>query len=278
METLRSELLARDEEIARLEAELEPQGDGTPDSDSLQEPSAVTDSVEEEEEEEPEPIAQEPKRHSADGHEEETIDDYMSKLLIRLRGGQDSRETPPEKAPSRSHSQPRRVTNVRPPKPQPKAPTTPPEAPAASTPEAPAPALVEPVAQRAPTEMPPRATPPEKNVDLTAMRELANMSAHSALRQHARRQLCTTTRVRIAFTAAALILAASLLWMWQLRGASVIALYAAMAGFLLAATSGLQTLRLSFAKLGHFDWHHTQTPAPKPAQKPADDVKDKSGG
>ena len=183
----------------------------------------------------------------AEGHEEESIDDYMSRLLTRLRGDQDGaqafkqavgRTQPQPQTPSNESSRPSQDSNplaasATPTEVQSEPDNRPTDAPAANL---------------EPLTLAPRAKAAEMNVDMTAMRELANLSAHTALTRHARSQLSVTMRGRIIFAIAALVIAAALLWLWRMPGAGMLAFYAALAGILLAASSGLRAVWLTFAK------------------------------
>ncbi len=90
--------------------------------------------------------------------EEESLDSYMSRLMQRVRstgdGPEASSRTPPSSEPARGAA----------------APAAPP-----SQPECPLPASQ----RREPATVLPRAAAPEKHVNLSAMRELANLSAHT---------------------------------------------------------------------------------------------------
>ena len=101
------------------------------------------------------------------------IDNYMSRLIQRVRSksdepGRTAAYAPPRcEPPSASQTQ----ANV----------GTSPSAAAQPVPAAPAVAACQPV------ELSPRSAAPEKHIDLSAMRELANLSARTAISRHSRR-------------------------------------------------------------------------------------------
>lgn len=106
---------------------------------------------------------------------EPDVEDYMQQLLGRLRGG--------PKAPAASSPAPASASplpgQVQPSAGRPVQPTVPLDQPAQSAPqEPPPPAPVEPLK---PEEFVPRAAAPEKNVNLDALRQIANESTRTAL-------------------------------------------------------------------------------------------------
>ncbi len=88
----------------------------------------------------------------------------------------------------------------------------------------------EPEAERRPlSALAPRAIAPEKQVDIGAMRELANQSTRSALDQHAWRSLWQTARSRLSTTATMAIVGLGLLWLHFAWIPSQLALYGGLA-------------------------------------------------
>jgi hypothetical protein len=170
---------------------------------------------------------------AAKGEEEESIDDYMSKLLARVRG------TGPAESPS-----PARQDWTAKAKPAP-APAAIPARPAEVEAVKPAVPSMPGRTRREPAEMAPRAVAPEKQLGLSGMRELANLSANSALTQHDRRQLSVTTRTKLLVTLVALAVGGSLLWLWRMPHNEITTFYSAIAAFLVAVLWGTQYLVLA---------------------------------
>jgi len=165
----------------------------------------------------------------ADGadDEEESIDDYMAQLMARVRG-------------TAGEPEPRRETAA----PSPESPAAPAEKPTAPPPlpdrdSTPA------DEDRGPVEVPPRAAAPERHVDLSAMRELANLSAKTAISHHDLGRLRLMRRTKLAIALGASAVGAALLWLWRARGADEVAFYAAMTGFTVALFWGIQYLMLT---------------------------------
>ena len=76
---------------------------------------------------------------------------------------------------------------------------------------------------------------PEKRTDLSALRELANLAAHSAISRHSQRVLKNSMYSKLVIACAALVMGGGLLSMWQLYGAWQMALYAAVVAFSVGA-------------------------------------------
>jgi hypothetical protein len=128
-----------------------------------------------------------------DEHEEDSIDDYMARLLERL-GAKGVSQRTSELEPSRRPT---------------KAPTREPERQEA----APEP----PKLLRDPSEMAPRAVAAESSRDLSAMRELAILNARAAIDLHERQTLIQRFFSK-AFTSFVAIVAAALLFWFYLQG------------------------------------------------------------
>lgn len=119
--------------------------------------------------------------------------------------------------------------------------------------------------RRGAAELAPRAVAPEKLGGLEAMRELANLSAHSAIGRHTRRQVIRSRRAKLAVTGVSLAVGAGLGWMWWAHGAGEVTLYSALASLLVALFWGIQyavlTGRLALSRSGHLDWNPRRRPA-----------------
>ena len=156
--------------------------------------------------------------HGKHHEREESVEAYMARLLERVgttggAGRSDRRQATP--SPTETAEAKRPV-----PKPAP----TPPAA------------SLEPRA--------PRAVAPEKNVDLSAMRALANLSAQSAIDRHVRGRRADSMRTKFALAALGGGVGAGAL-AWQHAEAYPTAHYAAIAGFLVAAAFGVEWLVLA---------------------------------
>ncbi len=120
--------------------------------------------------------------------------------------------------------------------------------------------------QPAPASLAPRTSAPERSVNFSAMRELANLSADAAISTHARRTLRGTFRSKIAVIVVSSSTAMALLWLgWQ--GAGRFAFLAAGAGLTVAVQWTLQFLVLT----GHLSVGHTGRLHPGQATAPDQD-------
>jgi hypothetical protein len=204
----------------------------------------------------PPPATVEPRSPKASVHhegEEESIDDYMSRLMERVRGGTGRTESPARR-------------------PQNTTPQAAPEAPRAVEVKAAETSTPVPVTPRPPepVERAPRKAAPEKEVGLSAMRELANLSAKNAISQHARRQMIVSTRDKLLVAVAGLVVGAVMLWFWGRPLAAPLTFYSAIASFIVALFWGMQyavmTGHLIVDKPGHVAWKWNRTASPaKPA-------------
>jgi hypothetical protein len=104
---------------------------------------------------------------------------------------------------------------------------------AARPPEASAP-------QREPIPLAPRAIAAEKNVDLSALRDLANLSAEHALGRHDFKELIRSTRSKAIVATVALAAGAGLLWHWRAHDAGTWTIVAVGLSWLIAIFWGLQ--------------------------------------
>jgi len=99
--------------------------------------------------------------------------------------------------------------------------------------------------QRGPVEICPRAAPPETAADLSAMRELANFTARSAICRHARRTLTCEICGKLLVTTVGLTAGVGLTWLWRAYGLGNLLTCAAAVGFLVAAYWGFQSIALA---------------------------------
>lgn len=162
--------------------------------------------------------------------EEESIDDYMTRLMERVRAvqgeGSDVRHAlpPPPTTAERSFSPPTVASQT---------------------------------AQRETEDLAPRAVAPEKRGDITALRDLANLTAHAALNTHAQTQLRHVTWSKLSVGVLAFLSGIGLLVYWRFFGAHVIVYFAALAAFLAAILWSVQyallTGRLIINRSGNID-------------------------
>jgi hypothetical protein len=149
-------------------------------------------------------------------HEEESIDQYMARLLDRVR----SPSTPP---PPKTAAEPRQAIGENAPDaPGPAVPAQPP----AGTPRA--------------AELTPRTVAPEKSIDLSAMRELANLSAKAAIERHARGLLARASGSKLFTALFSATCGGALYWMGRLHDNGGFALHAAAGSFVIALFWTLQ--------------------------------------
>ena len=182
---------------------------------------------------------QEPPADSAEHGEGESVDDYMAKLMQRVRA-QTS-----EGAPSTPW------TPSATPRPDPK--------PTQQVQETPGPDIEASAEQDDLTELSPRAVAPERLTDLAAMRQLANVSAQSAIDGHTRHQLKMAIRTKLAVMAMGLAVGGALTWFWWAMNGGDLALYSAYACFLVIVLWGIQyavlTGRMIINRTGSVDWN-----------------------
>jgi hypothetical protein len=174
---------------------------------------------------------------AGDHDEEESVDQYMARLMQRIRSAEDDFES---KSPGVSQTEPSRGSR---------------EGPVAGRPVAPPKAQLTP--QSEPVAISRRAAAPEKKIDLSALRELANFSAQAAINVHSRRVLIRTMGSKLLVAIVALLASTALLSMWKLAGAREIAFYSGLLALLIAIYWGVQyallTGRLIISKSGAID-------------------------
>ena len=172
------------------------------------------------------PIPQSPKPTGATAEDDGTIDDYMSRLLARARGG--AMPSSPPKAPFARSSVAVASESV---------------SRAVASPVVPA----SPLGRRKPGEpldLAPRTIAPEKQADWQAMRQLANLSANCALGKHESKRLSRETRAKMLVLGVSAVASVALLIFSQLPGAPRVAIYSAAASFAVAILSVASYLSL----------------------------------
>ena len=93
-------------------------------------------------------------------------------------------------------------------------------------------------------ELAPRNVAPEKNININAIRELANLSATSALNSHQQKKTAINSQAKLLVTLVSLALGVALVVVSRLPHSSPYSLYWALAAFGVSAIWGAQ-----FAKL-----------------------------
>ncbi len=152
----------------------------------------------------------------APAHEDDSIDDYMSRLLARNRGDSTvprpaaSQACAPVKEPVKAVKEPTSKAIV----------ATP-----AAKPDQ-------------PIGFGPRATAAEKNIDLTAMRQLANLSAKTAINTHDSKRLSVVSRIKLAVSLSAGVAGFVLLVLSFTHGVHLLPMFLAFAAFAVTAYWG----------------------------------------
>ncbi len=179
--------------------------------------------------------------------EEESIDDYMSKLLARVRAA--AAETAPKPPGSEEASGCGGKTEGGEASSRQEGSTTPADL---------LTALADGRRRVGPVPMPARAVVPERLADLSAMRELANLSAQAAISRHARRILISRSTGKLILAVLALACSGWLLGAWWFGNASYLALYGGSLGLLAALFWGIQNplvaRRILVNRDGHLQW------------------------
>jgi predicted lipid-binding transport protein (Tim44 family) len=167
---------------------------------------------------------------------EESIDDYMSRLMQRVRSVT-GKPTSPDPCPRETPCS-RKTT---------------PSSPREASPPTAKPAASE---EPEPATWSPR-TAPETLENLSLLRELANASAHTAIHQHARKRMRGALRAKLLLAIVALAIGSLLIGIWSLTGAGAPAYYGGLAILLVALFWGVQyavlTGRMIVNKSGHLD-------------------------
>jgi hypothetical protein len=174
-------------------------------------------------------------QEESEAGEEESIEDYMQRLMQRVRVTSGEVESPARPA---HRAEPIRTREA--------SPSASSDAPSNTVSEA---EPIEPIRPRAPA--------PAKPINMDALREVANLSAESAIGQHTRRTLVRTMRGKLFSTTVALTVSAGLFWLWWRFGTSEIALYSSTAAIIVAALWGLQYVSLIGRLIGSRKGHDT---------------------
>ncbi len=151
-------------------------------------------------------------------HEEESIDQYMARLLERMRNPNAPTQGPPRPV---QVEEPKRV-----------------EASDHEAPDAEAP----PPAEEPLRELTPRAVAPERTFNLSAMRELANFSATAAIKTHARGRLVRASGSKLLVAVVGAVCGGLLLWHSVALNGSTLTLFSAATSFVIALFWSLQYL------------------------------------
>lgn len=154
---------------------------------------------------------------------EESVEEYMQNLLARLRGEEPKRS---DSTPSHAKSPADTAHESR----------KPPASLGGSAVSPPGRRLP----QRSPQPMEPSSAP-ERQVNLAAMREVANSSSSAAVNTYAKRRIRNAMRSRLSVAAVAAIAGAVLLYFWARWTPAVsVTFYAALVAFILAAFWAIQ--------------------------------------
>ena len=93
---------------------------------------------------------------------------------------------------------------------------------------------------------------------MTAMREVANVAARSAIERHGRRRLLRLISAKLLVTLLALSCGAAMIWMWRFFQAGEVTLYGGLACLLVAIFWGMHyailTGKLIVNRSGHLQW------------------------
>lgn len=193
------------------------------------------------------------------GGGEESIEDYMSRLMERVHAIRGSaRPAAYQQAESRPEHPPGAAVqeNVETPQPEESAVAqlvTPPREPEEEPRKVAASASEELASEEVhvpprPEKEGPRAVAPERRVNLSAMRDLANLSSRAAIDRYARRQARFASLGKLLMVPVAAGSGTVLLRIWLTRQTSDVTLYAAVASFLVALLWAVQSAGLAGRK------------------------------
>lgn len=203
-------------------------------SEILLDDPVIADSFVSQPSEEPVSVLPPEDRSFGNDDEEQSIEQYMAGLLARASGRSDATSAMPvtkERSAAKPAQAPGPEMAERKQEPADKSPS---ETSPASQPR---PVTKEPTDPRA---RGPRARAPEKAEDLVTLRELANLSAQSALDTHARARLVKSVNAKLAVVVVALATAGVLFWRWVAVPGSTMHYYMGLAVILIAVLWGVQ--------------------------------------
>ena len=191
----------------------------------------------------------------ADSSDEESIDDYMAKLLQRVRG-----TTGEPLEPQTDEPGPAEYAGPSPARPGWES--------GFGTPSA---------TGDKPMAKPRRTAAPEASADLSVLREVANVAAHAAISRHGRRTILRLSTAKLIVALLALVAGGGLIWMWWFFRTSDLTFYAGLVGLLIALFWGVQyavlTGKLIVGRSGHLEWKPRKPPeSPDPPPPPASDA------
>ena len=182
--------------------------------------------------------------------EEESVNDYMTRLMERIRSTQgvlnNKADNPYASKSSQAES---------------------PSLPFASAPSPAEPSTPAFLPRREMADLPPHTVAPEKNVDITLFRNLANYSAQSALGKHARRQMTLVMYSKLAVALIGGFTGVGLLWVWRTWFTNSITLFSAIMSFGVAIVWGLQYVIMTIRLLTD----QSDNPEPRQASHHKDD-------
>ncbi len=166
-----------------------------------------------------------------DDEGEESLDSYMARLMDRARNVSDSSDSPAVSTP----------TPVK----RPSAASRPASSRAKEVPTSPSQtAEILDDSQRTPEKklesIEPRGVAPEREMSLSSMRELANVSAHTAINRHAKRQYRHTARSKLLVSGISLAAGTILMSIWWMTSDRGPFFHAAMVAFMIALFWGFQ--------------------------------------
>jgi hypothetical protein len=155
--------------------------------------------------------------------EDDSIDDYMARLLERVRGVTEGTES--AEPPARSVPLPQSSSTS--------------SAPTVAIPVEPEAAYPS-VTPSKSVQITPISNAPEKNAGLTAMRELANLSAQKALSRHSHDQLKQVQRTKLLIAIGGLAGFLLCFWLWLAVGTGVLTAFVSLIGLGIAVYWGAQ--------------------------------------
>lgn len=166
-------------------------------------------------------------------NEDESLNDYMARLMERVRSVSDSTSTESLSAPAILNRGWKGAEKTYPTPPTQQLESAKASADTSQAPEAPA----------QPSK--PRGVAPEKAENLSAMRELANVSAKTAIERHAKRQFSHAARSKLLVAGVALLSGGILFFLWQLIGDRGLFFFSGLIAFIVALYWGFEYFTMS---------------------------------